>query len=72
MRLQEIGESLVRIRHIDEDLFTEIADDSWLQMMGLRNVISHGYRTVKPERIWKIITEELTAFSESLNALPRR
>jgi uncharacterized protein with HEPN domain len=72
MRLQVIGENLVRIRHIDEDLFTEIADESWLQLIGLRNIISHGYQVVKPERIWAFITEELDEFSASLSALPKQ
>lgn len=69
MRLQEIGENLARMRQIDEEAFVATADDTWLQLIGLRNVISHGYHTVKRETIWLMITEELPALTSSLDAL---
>lgn len=71
MRLQEIGENLARLRHIDEDAFAEAASDSWIQLIGLRNVISHGYHQIKPETIWQIVVDELPAFSQSLSAFDR-
>ncbi|MDQ3655173.1 MAG: DUF86 domain-containing protein [Chloroflexota bacterium] len=46
MRLQELGENLARIRHLDEDGFSGPGDDSWHKLIGLRNVISHGYHTI--------------------------
>jgi uncharacterized protein with HEPN domain len=42
MRLQEIGENLNRIRSIDDAVFAVVAGDSWLRLIGLRNIISHG------------------------------
>lgn len=65
MRLQVIGEHLSRMRHIDEERFAEIADPTWFQVIGLRNVISHGYETIDPERIWHIISAELPALEQS-------
>jgi uncharacterized protein with HEPN domain len=67
MRLQEIGENLVRIRRIDEDAFATMAPRSWVKLIGLRNVISHGYDEIEPETIWKIISEELPIFAQSLS-----
>jgi uncharacterized protein with HEPN domain len=67
MRLQEIGENLARIRKLDEAAFEVMVHDSWLQLIGLRNVISHGYHTIKPAIIWRIVTDELPIFAQSLS-----
>jgi uncharacterized protein with HEPN domain len=72
MRLQEIGENLARMRHHDEVAFVDLGDDSWLQLIGLRNVISHGYHHIRPDQIWQIITEELPLFAATLADLPDR
>jgi len=69
MRLQVIGEHLARIRHIDEDRFAEVADRTWYQIIGLRNIISHGYETIDQERIWQIVNTQLPALATSLHAL---
>lgn len=69
MRLQEIGENLARMRHIDEGTFAAIADDSWNQLIGLRHIISHGYHQIRPEQIWQIVTEELPTFAASIDAV---
>lgn len=47
IRLQEIGENLSRMRHLDDEAFAAAADDSWIQLNGLRNIISHGYHEIK-------------------------
>jgi uncharacterized protein with HEPN domain len=69
MRLQVIGESLMQMRRIDEDRFARHAADSWHKLIGLRNIISHGYKTIEFERIWQIITEELPAFVVTIDAV---
>lgn len=69
MRLQEIGENLARMRHIDDEAFAAVAADSWNQLIGLRNIISHGYHQLQPEQIWQIVTEELPAFATSIDAV---
>jgi len=68
MRLQEIGENLAQIRRIDEAAFTKVADDSWIQLIGLRNVISHGYHTINQERIWFILDKRLPILVANLDA----
>lgn len=69
MRLQEIGENLARMRHIDADAFAAVAADSWNQLIGLRNIISHGYHLIRPEQIWQIVTEELPTFAATIDAV---
>ncbi|MBA2470304.1 MAG: DUF86 domain-containing protein [Chloroflexia bacterium] len=51
MRLQVIAENLANMRQIDEEKFLAMGDDSWTEIIGLRNVISHGYVTIKMKRI---------------------
>lgn len=72
IHLHVIGENLVQIRRLDEDAFADVADDTWVQVIELRNVISHGYHTIKLETIWQTITEDLPALSESLDRLEGR
>lgn len=68
--IQEIGENLARMRRIDEDTFARLGDDSWNQLIGLRNIISHGYHHIRPEQIWQVITEELPFFAVTIADLP--
>jgi uncharacterized protein with HEPN domain len=69
MRLQVIGEHLAGMRRIDGDRFAEIADETWYQLIGLRNVTSHGYETINFERIWEMTSGELSELKMSLAAL---
>jgi uncharacterized protein with HEPN domain len=66
MRLQVIGEHLARIRRIDEEYFDAIADRNWYRVIGLRNIISHGYETIDQVQIWRIISTELASLESSL------
>lgn len=68
MRLQVIGENLARIRRLDEDAYQETAHDSWHKLIGLRNVISHGYEAIDHEEIWQIVTVELPRFRATIEA----
>lgn len=69
MRLQVIGENLARIRRLDAELFSDPAHNSWHKLIGLRNVISHGYESIDQAEIWKIVTEELPAFAATISAM---
>ena len=66
MRLHVMGESLACIRRLDADAFENVAHHSWYKLIGLRNIISHGYEIIDFDEIWQIITEELPRFSESI------
>jgi hypothetical protein len=67
MRLQAIGEHLARPRQIEAERFAAMADESWWQIIGPRNVISHGYGTFDRPMIWRMITDDLPAFAASLD-----
>lgn len=66
MRLQDIGENLLKLRDNFPDFWESHAVDSWVKAIGLRNIISHGYAQIDIEIIWVLITEDLVAFKESV------
>ena len=69
MRLQDIGEQLVRIRDKFPDFYEQHSSDEWHKIIGLRNIISHGYREVDFDIIWDIIENQLADFRINITAL---
>lgn len=69
MRLQDIGEQLVRIRDKFPDFYEQQHSDEWNKIIGLRNIISHGYREVDFEIIWDIIEHRLAGFRQNITEL---
>ena len=66
MRLQDIGEQLVRIRDQFPEFYEQYEDDSWHKLIGLRNIISHGYREIDFAIIWEIISTKLPEFTKHI------
>lgn len=66
MRLQDIGEQLTRIRGQFEQFYTEHHHDSWNKMIGLRNIISHGYREIEFKIIWDVVATRLGEFKQHI------
>ena len=62
IRLQDIGEQLVRIRDKFPDFYEQHDSDEWHKIIGLRNIISHGYREVDFDIIWDIVKNRLANF----------
>jgi uncharacterized protein with HEPN domain len=71
MRLQDVGEQLVRIRDGFPEFYDQNETDEWHKLIGLRNIISHGYREIDFEIIWLIVTEKLQNFENHINSLPK-
>lgn len=69
MRLQDIGEQLSRIRDNSPDFYEKHHNDAWNRLIGLRNIISHGYREIEFEIIWDIIAGRLEKFENQVNDL---
>ena len=69
MRLQDIGEQLTRIRDKFPDFYEQHETDAWHKLIGLRNIISHGYREIDFEIIWDIVTNRLPDFSKDIKQL---
>lgn len=54
--LEIIGEAA---QNIHEDIRDNYPEIPWRQIIGLRNIVIHGYFGVDLENIWKIITENI-------------
>ena len=71
MRLQDIGEQLSRIRDQFPEFFEMNQDDSWHKFIGVRNIISHGYREIDFDIIWDILETKLSAFSDHIRKITK-
>ena len=71
MRLQDIGEQLSRIRENFPEYYEQNHDEEWHKLIGLRNIISHGYREIDFEIIWYVITTKLPKFTKRMQALAK-
>lgn len=69
MRLQEIGENLSKIRRLFQGFYATHQSESWHRLIGLRNVISHGYAEVDMHVVWTIIDIHLAPLAEELQVL---
>jgi uncharacterized protein with HEPN domain len=67
MRLQQIGENLIKIREQDPEAFQH-QPDSWHKLAGPRNVISHSYETIEPDTIWIIVDRHLQPFRVTIES----
>ncbi len=72
MRLQDIGEHLSRIRDQFPEFFEAQQDDSWHKFIGLRNIISHGYREIDFDMIWDILATKLAVFEEHIRTVSEK
>ncbi len=62
-----LGEALVRIRDLEPPLFRRFPEAE--KVVGLRNLIIHGYDAIDPKVIWAIVQERLPAMRELLREL---
>jgi len=69
MRLQEAGEQLIHVREQFPEYYERHETDAWHKLIGLRNIIAHGYLEIRIEEVWKTVTEDVPAFVEELQKL---
>jgi uncharacterized protein with HEPN domain len=51
MSLFQIGELA---NHLSKELTKDYSDVAWVKIVGLRNVIAHGYGTLTYPKVWDI------------------
>lgn len=62
-----IGEALFRIRNLDARTFEQIP--SAHRIVGMRNILAHGYDRVDYEILWDAANHELEALGTHLDSL---
>ena len=69
MRLMDAGEQLSRLRDGFPDFYAANSSPAWDKLIGLRNIIAHGYLMIDHEIIWSIIQDNLPQLIAELGAL---
>jgi uncharacterized protein with HEPN domain len=64
-----LGEALYRIRNISPEAFDRIPAGH--RMIGLRNILAHGYDRVDYSILWAAATQELELLRENVESMPR-
>ena len=62
-----LGESLYRLRNVDEETFLKITNGQ--RIIGARNVIAHGYDVVEYVILWDAITQDFSLLEAELLSL---
>jgi len=62
-----IGEELAQLARIDASTAQKVPD--LRQIIAFRNVLIHGYATVDPARVWRVIEDNLPPLRAALAAL---
>ena len=65
--LEIIGEALARLRKDHPDLAARIADTD--KIIGLRNVLAHGYDVLEHEILWDIVENKLQNLQSDIQTL---
>jgi uncharacterized protein with HEPN domain len=68
MRLQVIGESLVKI---PKGMLSKIRGVDIRRFLQTRNIVSHAYFAIKPEIIWSIATIDLPKLKKGINKIKK-
>lgn len=62
-----LGEALYRLRNIDPDSFESIP--SGHRIIGMRNILAHGYDRVDYQVLWDAATKELGTLREHIESI---
>ena len=68
-QLQIVGEALSQLARLDDELASKIPDLS--DIVGLRNILVHGYAKVNLDRLWRVLHEDVPTLRLRLQALLR-
>lgn len=65
--LQIIGEALIRLDDTRSDIARQIPD--YLNIIGFRHVLVHGYDALNPATVWNVIETKLGPLKDRLKAI---
>jgi uncharacterized protein with HEPN domain len=62
--LEIVGEALVRLRRDHRDLADRVPDIN--RIIGLRNILAHGYDILEHEILWDIVQNKIPALKRDI------
>lgn len=66
-KFEIIGEALTRVRALDPDLMVRITDAN--RIIGMRNIIAHGYDVIDADIMWSALRDHLPALRSEVELL---
>ncbi len=60
-----IGEAATRV---PRDVQAQLPEIPWAAIIGLRNILAHGYETISAERLWQTATVSVSELLKHLDA----
>ncbi len=66
MLLLNIGE---QANALTRDLWSELKDIQWRQIVDLRNIVAHGYGELRMELVWNLSQREVPVLLKQLEDL---
>ena len=63
--MEIIGEVLNRLIRIDEEKLEEVIPE-YRSIVGLRNIIAHGYDVVDPMVVWDVVINHIPVLSDQI------
>lgn len=64
--LEVVGEAAC---HIPEEFRIKHNDIPWVQIIGMRNHLIHGYFQVNKKQVWKVVTEDMPKFKNFIRSV---
>ena len=64
MNIFQIGEIA---NHLSEDFCEKVTNISWMQIIGIRNIIAHGYIKIDKKTIWDTVKDNIPDLKNKLN-----
>ena len=64
--MEIIGEALNRLIRIDEEKI-EVAIPEYRSIIGLRNIIAHGYDVVDSMMVWDVVVNHIPKLSQQID-----
>ena len=64
--LENVGEASYKLTNELRAKHTEI---DWKKIMGMRNVLIHGYHQIKNEKVWSTVTNDLSQLREQIKRI---
>lgn len=65
-RFEIIGEA---VRRLDQDFREQFPELPWKKMVGMRDMLIHGYDEVDLEYVWKLASEGLAEVKEKVSQI---
>lgn len=66
-QVEIIGEALNRLSHVEPEVAERVTELS--KIVGMRNVLIHGYTTVDHRLVWDVVTNKVSGLAAHLETI---